>query len=102
MRYGIGEYAVVFKALGDETRLKILTMLTRKKTCACILLDEFNFTQPTLSYHMKQLTDCGIVDSQKVGKWVFYSINSERLELLCEFLDQVNETNNEEGCCACR
>jgi len=101
MKYELYEYAVIFKALGDETRLRILTMLTNGKTCACHILAEFNFTQPTLSYHMKQLTDSGLVDAEKEGKWVFYSINSKRLEILREFIAKVNEIENAglSGCC---
>jgi len=99
MKYGLSEYAVIFKALSDETRLRILTMLTKGKTCACKILEKFHFTQPTLSYHMKQLTDSGLVDGEKDGKWVHYSINSERLELLREFIAKVNEIENSPDCC---
>ena len=99
MKYGLGEYAVIFKALGDETRLKILTMLTKGNTCACKLLEEFHFTQPTLSYHMKQLTDSGLVNADKDGKWVYYSINCERTNLLREFISSVDEIENLSDCC---
>jgi len=100
MEYGLGEYAVIFKALSDETRLKILLMLTSgKKTCACKILEAFHFTQPTLSYHMKQLTDSGLVDAEKKGKWVYYSINCDRTELLREFMAKVSEIENAADCC---
>lgn len=80
MKQQISEWAIIFKALADESRLKILLMLKNGKTCACKLLEEFCFTQPTLSYHMKQLTDGGLVDAQKEGKWVHYSINKSQIE----------------------
>jgi len=99
MEYGLGEYAIIFKAMGDETRLKILTMLTKGKTCACHILEAFHFTQPTLSYHMKLLTDSGLVDAVKDGKWVHYSLNKERIELLREFIAEVNEIENATDCC---
>jgi len=99
MEYGLGEYAVIFKALGDETRLKILTMLTKGRTCACKILEAFHFTQPTLSYHMKQLTDSGLVGGEKDGKWVYYSINCERIALLREFIAEINEIENAADCC---
>lgn len=98
MRFGFGEYAVIFKTLGDETRLKILTMLTKGKTCACKILEEFNFTQPTLSYHMKQLTDSGLVIFKKEGKWVHYAINKERMDLLKEFIENINKSENLPDC----
>lgn len=100
MKYGLGEYTVIFKALSDETRLRILTMLTKGRTCACKILEEFRFTQPTLSYHMKQLSDSGLVDAEKDGKWVHYTINGGRLELLQEFIAKIKESgNSREGCC---
>ena len=99
MQYGLGEYALIFKALSDETRLKILSMLMKGKTCACKILEAFHFTQPTLSYHMKQLTDSGLVDGVKDGKWVYYSINCERIELLREFIAEVEKIENSAGCC---
>ena len=91
MEYGLGEYAVMFKALSDETRLKILTMLKKGKTCACKILEEFRFTQPTLSYHMKQLTDSGLVDAEKDGKWVYYSANKIILGQLRELFAALSE-----------
>ena len=99
MEQGLGEYAIIFKALGDETRLKILTMLTKGRTCACKILEEFHFTQPTLSYHMKQLTDSGLVSADKDGKWVYYTINKERADLLREFITKVNEIESAADCC---
>jgi len=101
MDYGLNEYAAIFKAMGDETRLKILTMLTKGETCACKILEEFHFTQPTLSYHMKQLTDCGLVDGRKEGKWVYYSINAKRVGLLQEFMAAVNDIKNSAVCKCC-
>lgn len=64
----------ICKALGDPNRLKIIKLLTDGEMCACKLLEEFQITQPTLSHHMKILTDCGLVSSRKDGKKTFYSI----------------------------
>ena len=62
--------ASVFKALGDENRIRILQMLHGGELCACKLLETLNITQPTLSHHMKILCDNGI---RKEGKWSHYS-----------------------------
>lgn len=86
MKYNYEEYALIFKVLSDATRLKILSMLSDKELCACKILEEFNITQPTLSYHMKMLTDIGIVKAVKDGSWVKYSINKKREEELFTFL----------------
>lgn len=86
MKYDYEEYALIFKTLSDGTRLKILSMLSNNELCACKILQEFNITQPTLSYHMKMLTDIGLVNATKVRSWVKYSINKKREEELFEFL----------------
>lgn len=70
----IREMALVFKALGDENRIRILKMLHGGEKCACKLLEELNIRQPTLSHHMKILCDAGLVTGRKEGKWMHYSI----------------------------
>ncbi len=72
-------YAKCLKVLSDETRLEIMDLLSEGEMCACALLDQFSITQPTLSYHMKMMKDCGLVDSRKDGIWVKYSVNHEKL-----------------------
>lgn len=69
----------IFKALGDVTRLRIFTMLSDTELCACKILEEFQITQPTLSYHMKVLTDCGLVIGIRDGAWMKYSLNPDAL-----------------------
>ena len=61
--------ALVFKALGDENRVRILRILHSGEKCACMLLDELNISQSTLSHHMKILCDAGLVVGHKEGKW---------------------------------
>ena len=77
------------KALSDETRVKILEMIYQKELCACNILEEFNITQPTLSYHMKILCESGLVNSRKDGIWTKYSIDKENLERLQNFINSV-------------
>lgn len=69
--------ASLFKALGDENRIRILKQLRSGEKCACRLLEELNISQPTLSHHMKILCDSGIVTGRKDGKWIHYSICCE-------------------------
>lgn len=91
MKYPYREYVSVFKALADETRLKIIQMLSSGELCACNILEEFNITQPTLSYHMKILTECGLVKGVKEGSWMKYNINNERLEIVKDIYEDVNK-----------
>lgn len=79
------DYALMLKALGDPTRIKIFDMVSYGELCACELLEQFNITQPTLSYHMKILIESNLVNSRKDGKWMKYSMNKESLELLNDF-----------------
>ncbi|MEL7598455.1 MAG: metalloregulator ArsR/SmtB family transcription factor, partial [Clostridiaceae bacterium] len=59
--------AKIFKAVSDSNRLKIIDMLSCGEKCACDILENFEFTQPTLSHHMKVLIECGLVKSRKEG-----------------------------------
>jgi ArsR family transcriptional regulator, arsenate/arsenite/antimonite-responsive transcriptional repressor len=84
-----GEYALFMKALADETRVKIFDMLSEGELCACKILEEFNITQPTLSYHMKILCDSGLVNGRRDGVWIKYSINKNVLDLLKKLFDDI-------------
>jgi len=90
------DYVSVFKALGDDTRLKIVEMLSCNELCACDILECFEFTQPTLSYHMKLLTDCGLVKSRKEGSWIRYSINKELIEHTKDYWSNI--TTEQKNC----
>ena len=83
----------IFKAFCDENRIKILQLLMHGEKCACVLLEELNITQPTLSHHMKILCDSGIVESQKDGKWMHYSISDEGVEEARKFFDELTQTH---------
>lgn len=90
------EYASIFKALGDETRLKIIEILSCGELCACDILESFQITQPTLSYHMKILTECGLVKSKKEGSWMKYRNNNELILEVQKFWDII--TTEQEDC----
>ena len=76
----------IFKALADETRLKILRLLAGQELCACSILEEFEFTQPTLSYHMKLLVGSGLVRASRDGSWVRYSLDKDHFDELSGYL----------------
>ena len=67
----------VFQAFDDEKRLQILEMIRRGEKCACVILEDMQISQSTLSHHMKILCESGIVRGRKEGKWVHYSIDEE-------------------------
>ena len=85
------EVSKICKALGDENRLKIISLLVDGEKCACELLEKFRITQPTLSHHMKILCDSGIVNARKEGKWIHYSISQEGIEEAQKYLYTLKE-----------
>ncbi|MBE6517083.1 MAG: winged helix-turn-helix transcriptional regulator [Thermoplasmata archaeon] len=75
-----------FKAISDPNRLKIVEMLKGGEVCACKILEEFEFTQPTLSHHMGILIRAGVVSLRKDGKWAYYSLNESVIKSLSDYL----------------
>lgn len=81
-------YAKVMKALSDPKRVKIIDMLSNGKLCACDILQQFDFTQPTLSHHIKVLVDTGLVTVEKTGTWHYYSLNEMKMnQLLADMVE---------------
>lgn len=94
-----GKYALFMKALSDETRVKIFYMLANGELCACNILEEFNITQPTLSYHMKILCESGLTDSRREGVWMKYSINKDNLKAIEKFFDDIGASMENQNLC---
>ena len=67
--------AQVFKAFCDEKRLAILELLRGGEKCACVLIDQMEIGQSSLSYHMKILCESGVVESRQDGKWTHYKLS---------------------------
>ena len=83
------EISAICKAMSDINRLRIIEMLIQGEKCGCNLLDELQVTQPTLSHHMKVLSDCGLVISKKDGKWQHYSINRNNFKEYNEYITSI-------------
>ncbi|GAA4821631.1 hypothetical protein GCM10023353_32450 [Tomitella cavernea] len=84
-----GEEAVelsrVFKALGDPVRLRLLSMIASHdggEVCVCDLTPAFDLTQPTISHHLKQLRQAGLIGSERRGTWVYYWLLPEATDRL--------------------
>ena len=92
----------VFKAFCDEKRLRILELLRSGEKCACVLIEQLDMPQSSLSYHMKILCESGIVDSRPEGKWIYYTIcekgGGEAMALLKELLT-LEAITEESNCC---
>ncbi len=82
--------ARAFKVLGDPVRLRVLSLIAARnggEVCVCDITAAFDLTGPTISYHLRQLREAGLVDCQRRGTWVYYWIMPARLALLSRFLD---------------
>lgn len=85
----------IMKAIAEPNRLQIVDMISTGEKCACDLLDNFNFTQPTLSHHMKVLIEAGIISARKDGKWHYYSLNQKNIKVFESLTNQIFKKNVE-------
>ena len=75
------------KALGDETRQKILEILQEEgEMCVSGLVDRFNVSQPTISHHLHFLRQSNLITSRRDGKQIFYSAVQENITQCCGIL----------------
>lgn len=65
----------VFKALSDETRLRILKLLEHGELCVCDIVAALDTIQPKVSFHLATLKEAGLINDKKQGKWIHYRIN---------------------------
>lgn len=84
------DYLPAFKALADETRLEILSMIVDGELCACEILESFQMSQSTLSYHMKLLTDSKLVHVRRDGKKMLYTLNAEQFFVLSDLCQELS------------
>ncbi len=87
------------KAIADPNRLKILDLLSCGELCACDIQKHFDFSQPTLSHHMKSLMECGLVIGRKDGTWIKYSLDLQSANEMMYFLMGIITPKKE---CICR
>jgi ArsR family transcriptional regulator len=84
------ELAAGFTALADPVRLQVLSILAAApggEACVCDFVEPLGKSQPTVSHHMKILSDAGLVHGERRSKWVFYTLDRDRLAGLRAALD---------------
>jgi len=91
--------AALFKALGDPARVRIVNLLASQggEVCACEFEPALGLSQPTVSHHLKKLTDAGLLDREQRGKWAHFSINPEAASRLAGLVD-LKEVSRD-SCC---
>lgn len=82
----IPQVARQLKAIADERRLQIISLLRDGERCVCELTDAMKAGQSLLSFHLKTLKEAGLVTDRREGRWVYYSLVPEAFELLESFL----------------
>lgn len=87
------------KALADPKRLKIIDLLSCGSLCACDILDHFDFTQPTLSHHMKVLEAAGVVLVTKKGTWHHYQLTDQFID---QFMGSMMQLFSDTDDCICK
>jgi len=87
-----------FKVLSQPIRLEIVKLLLQGERCGCTMIHKLPITQPTLSYHLKALTDAGVTIAKRDGNWIKHTVDESVLDQMIAFLQDLKET--EDNSCA--
>ena len=81
--------AALFRALADPARVKIVNLLATSDgaVCACDLYEPLGLSQPTVSHHLKKLTEAGLLQREQRGKWAFFSLKRDAVDKLAAVAD---------------
>jgi ArsR family transcriptional regulator len=81
--------AELFKALGDPARVRIVNAIARARgaVCACEFNDALGLAQPTVSHHLKKLTEAGLLEREQRGKWAWFSLKRDAVDKLAAVAD---------------
>jgi len=93
------ELTSIFKALSDETRLRIVKLLEKGELCVCDIVAALNLIQPKVSFHLSALKDAGLVKDRKEGKWIHYRFDDSdafRRFLILSVLERIPEQGTAE------
>ncbi len=93
-RRPVKDLVTIFKALSDETRLRILKLLEHGELCVCDMVAAFDMIQPKVSFHLATLKAAGLVKDRREGKWMHYKIDDSDLFkrlLLLSIMEKIPE-----------
>ncbi|RFA06463.1 transcriptional regulator [Subtercola boreus] len=83
------QLARTFKALGDPTRVRLLSLIAASEggeACICDLTEPVGLSQPTVSHHMKQLVDAGLAVREQRGRWAYFRVVTDALDQAAQAL----------------
>ncbi len=85
----------LFKALADETRLRILNLLCRRELCVCQIVDVLGIGQSKVSRHLAHLRHASLVTDRREGLWMYYSLSDSRGELQRQVVEWLKRAEDE-------
>ncbi|MEE6280943.1 ArsR/SmtB family transcription factor [Georgenia sunbinii] len=94
--------AGIFKALADPARLRLLSLIAAHEggeACVCDLTEPVDLSQPTVSHHLKVLTEAGLLTREKRGRWAYYTVVPTALDALGGVLRTQHRENVKSDCC---
>lgn len=83
-----GAYRIFFGTLVSESRLKIINLLRKGKKNVSELMTELKMDQTAVSHDLRRLKDCGFVNANRVGKFVYYNLNETSIKPLMEIIEK--------------
>lgn len=84
----------IFKALSDETRLRIIKLLEKGELCVCDVVAALDMVQPKVSFHLSALKEAGLIRDRKQGRWIHYRLDDSEMFkrfLLLSALERIPE-----------
>ena len=90
-QFGVRSLTKLFRALGDETRLRIVALLSHGALCVCHIEKALELSQPNVSRHLGILRAAGVVDARREGTWSYYALAPQEHEAVKAILDQLVE-----------
>jgi ArsR family transcriptional regulator, arsenate/arsenite/antimonite-responsive transcriptional repressor len=85
----MSDFSELFKALSDPTRRSILQLLRSRSLTPSDILGKLQVSQPTLSHHLDMLKRAGLVDAEREGQFIRYSLNMSVFDMAVEYLMQI-------------
>jgi ArsR family transcriptional regulator len=95
--------AALFHALADPIRVEVVSLLMDGERCVCDLMTDLELAQSRLSWHLKTLSDAGLISGRREGRWNYYSLNAEALTEARSILEAIKPSRRlavrGTGCC---
>ncbi|HLO71478.1 MAG TPA: autorepressor SdpR family transcription factor [Flavipsychrobacter sp.] len=82
----------LFKALNDQTRRDILELLKEKELTAGEIADKFDISKPSISHHLDLLKQAGLIEADKQGQFIYYSLNTTVVDEFLKWLVELKQS----------